>query len=859
MASSYPMVRLHREVKALKRIPGRKPFFPPKLPYARQVQRLEQKLGELTTALNGLEKGLDVSADPRAVVPERALVMELAAPVGDFALAAQALGFEWLACLAPSEDGAAEEEDEETESGNVRSGFRTLYVTMPSLEGLRRLLASWKRFKAEQRPVKGEEGLFKLFDYLEDLRTWSAKDRIDPTLARYVRKLLQKDPKRPVLVEVDLWYRSAKERRDSAVETLRTLVEHENGKVHDFVDIEPIRYQGALVELPAAVAARLVEGVEGLPSLDEVMTIRPQAAFEPEFSQQESAPATMEAAGGGLRPALAAILDGYPVDEHQALKGRVVVREVDVRGRDVPPAQRSHGTAMASLVLHGDLGQKEESLTRKLVAVPILGVHPNGKESTPVHRLAIGVVHRALSALVEGRKSDPALASVVAVNHSLCDTNAPFAGRASPWAALLDHYSHEHKLLFVVSAGNIFDPFPAAGFSGIADLGATEQVERQAKILVAFERSLGTRGIFSPAESVNSLTVGAVHMDSATDSGSELDPYPGFAMTNLASAVGPGVNRSIKPDILAPGGRFAAAGSLTADGEVQLHAQTSAKLGQLVAHPSPTGDLRRVIRSAGTSNAAALVTRSCVLLGDALDAVFADEGSWLDRPTRVAILKALATHGCRWGIAGNVLEQSFRPEGARKFEPRRGKISNVLGYGAVDVARVASGAGNRVTLLGDGLIRSDELHEFRLPVPPVLLKTNEVRSITLTLAWTTPIITTTADYRAVALNLVDATGKADFWEGVAKTGLLQPTARRMKRGTLVHVCLEGKKKVRELADERGVFVGVQASARHPDFGQAGIPYALAVTIEMAQSQLLYQQVRDAVRARGRARVQARRS
>jgi hypothetical protein len=57
----------------------------------------------------------------------------------------------------------------------------------------------------------------------------------------------------------------------------------------------------------------------------------------------------------------------------------------------------------------------------------------------------------------------------------------------------------------------------------------------------------------------------------------------------------------------------------------------------------------------------------------------------------------------------------------------------------------------------------------------------------------------------------------------------------------------------------GIFIGVQSLARHASLLTAEVPYALAVTLEVAQSQRtgLYVEVRDAIRARARSQAQAR--
>ena len=51
---------------------------------------------------------------------------------------------------------------------------------------------------------------------------------------------------------------------------------------------------------------------------------------------------------------------------------------------------------------------------------------------------------------------------------------------------------------------------------------------------------------------------------------------------------------------------------------------------------------------------------------------------------------------------------------------------------------MVSGNANRATLLGDDVIKDGTRHNYVLPIPATLLNNKEVRSVTLTMAWTTP-------------------------------------------------------------------------------------------------------------------------
>lgn len=69
-----------------------------------------------------------------------------------------------------------------------------------------------------------------------------------------------------------------------------------------------------------------------------------------------------------------ALLDGLPFANHVALQGRLSIDDPDGLGESYPVAARHHGTAMASLIVHGDLTEGGQPLDRLYVR-PILRPH----------------------------------------------------------------------------------------------------------------------------------------------------------------------------------------------------------------------------------------------------------------------------------------------------------------------------------------------------------------------------------------------------------------------------------------------------------------------------------------------------
>lgn len=779
--------------------------------------------------------------------------------------AAIAAGFEWLGEDLDLSDIENDDDEEEGIDDHQNSSRSMLYITMPTIAGLKKIVALWRRYVAEKpKPSGSDADWWPLFGYLSDVRTWSAKDRVDPTINRYINRMVRDQPERPIRLELDLWFRSDPDLRENAEVYISALMDVLEGRVLDFATIEPIHYQAALVEIPIR-QAQLLQSFEGpLASADRVMKIRPQSLYHADGTVEGDEHATDVAAGKSIsvRPAIAALLDGYPVGDHVLLSGRLDVEEVDISAAEVPVARRKHGTSMASLIVHGDLGNNPSPIDRALKVVPVLAA-PQGLsvECTPPDKLPLNLVYRAVHALMEGNDGNaPRNERIVVVNHSICDGEAPFAQRPSYWAKLLDYLSHKYRLLFVVSAGNSNDPFKVDDYPSTAAFVAADPIQRQISLLKCIEHAKGRRSVLSPAESMNSLTVGAVHEDgSGTVPAGMVEPYDQVSgVTNLSSSVGLGINRAIKPDLVEAGGRQLVR-TTVANGVLSAWAHEHPDIGQLSALPG-VGDTR-IGRTTGTSNAAALTTRAAIRLADLLEEIFEENNqNWVAEPTRAVVLKALLAHGCGWGETGNLLEALYPGNWQRKREA----VSRVIGYGRPDHDRIVSQDGSRITLLADDVIRHDNLHEYRLPIPRAMINNREVRRVTMTLAWSSPIDPVTNRYRGVLIEIVDGAGGHKFWDGLGgmkteagRAKFTGPKSDSTRRGTLQHLVLEGKKLIRS-APTGDMFVGVQARADLAAFAQEDVPYALAVTLEMGQPvrQDLFTDVEARVRAK-RVEVPAR--
>ena len=123
--------------------------------------------------------------------------------------------------------------------------------------------------------------------------------------------------------------------------------------------------------------------------------------------------------------------------------------------------ERFHGTAMASLICHGDLNDGSDPLRRVIYARPIMKPKTFSSmgrfvEYIPEDVLPVDLIHRAVRRLYESENGHaPAAPTVRVINLSVCDKSRPFDREISPLARLLDWLSWKYKILFHSQLGKI--------------------------------------------------------------------------------------------------------------------------------------------------------------------------------------------------------------------------------------------------------------------------------------------------------------------------------------------------------------------------------------------------------------------
>jgi hypothetical protein len=451
--------------------------------------------------------------------------------------------------------------------------------------------------------------------------------------------------------------------------------------------------------------------------------------------------------------------------------------------------------------------------------------------------------------MFEGVADVPAQApDVKVVNLSIGDRERPFIHTPSPWARLLDWLSWKYRVLFCVSAGNNGDSIDI-GMS-YADFSALTDIQKMQATITAVSKTLSSRRLLSPAESLNAVTVGALHGD---DSGAypdirRTDLMPGESMFSPATRLGHGFRRAIKPEILFPGGRqLYQTPNTNASREFSID-KSKVNPGQKVAWDSATpGTLSHVVFTRGTSNATALATRSAARIYEMLSELREQEGEDIPESLTAVLMKALLIHGARQSdVAKDHLSTALKNErNSRKFKE---VIARYVGYGAVDIERVLTCTSQRATALGCSEIRENEVHEYAFPLPAGLSAQKLWRRLVVTLAWFTPINPDHRNLREAKLELEPGGGKWD--EIPLRLKRQDGDFNQVLRGTVQHEVLEGSNMIAAYQDGDFLYVRVvckkDATVRLDDV----IPYGIAVTLEVKEDVEIpiYQQIRTKLKA-----------
>jgi len=826
----------------------------------RQGERLGPKFDRLRHTLSGPGNLSELRSDPGNIVPERALVFEVASDMDDFYRAMRGIGLELLDEVEKEREADLDffqKKDTATDASARKPVPLRLYFTMPDAAALKQLVSVWGIWQRGEELPKGQKGWAAVFAHLSDLRTWGPRDRVTAEALADWDDRLRTNPDDPVRLEVDFWFRRSAEHRSRAAQSFLELVRSFDGEVVRQAQIEPIAYHAALVDVPARHVRQLMAHPDvGLGGHDDVMYLLPQARVSEPFDV-EAPPSTATLIVPELtsRPPIAGLLDGMPMAGHSVLKGKLDIDDPDdFAGRYGSVEELRHATAMASLILGGNLDAPTPVKSRLYVRPVMFPITTDfdgrREERMPEDELVVDLIWRSIIRMKEGEgNTAPTAPTVRVVNLSLGNAKQRFARMMSPWARLVDYMAWRYRILFIVSAGNINDPIELPEGTSWAALESSSPEERQRIILDAVLKQGAFRQLLSPAEAPNAITIGSCHDDAlaAGAKGSMMVPaYQNRALPNPSSALGHGFSGGIKPELLFPGGRE--------------HVRFSGRSSPLEIAPvgpnryfglkcAAPGALDRVSYVNGTSTAAALATNATLRIVDALEenAATDEAAASIDAAFYDVILKAMLVHGAQWDAETvAMLKELLNPERKKiPYQHMRAALCRILGYGTPDIDRVLDCTEQRASLLGWGTIRPGESDRFQLPLPGGLENVHGFRAVTCTVGWVTPVNPGHRGYRLAKLEAVPGSDPK-FSLGVSRAQC-QPTHHAAARGTVFHHRWEGSSAA-AFVDDGHLVVDVVCRAPAGTVDDE-IPYSTAVTVEVGQdvSVAVYDEIRARLR------------
>jgi len=813
---------------------------------ARQGQRLSPQFRQLFDSINA--RRITVQQSTTGIDPEQVLVFETIGGVEDFANAVSKIeGFEWLGeieleDIMPDSEFYSINKKKQKEEGKLLSG--RLYLVFTNTTAMNQLLSLWDLwvrnpdFECRKGDHRGKGKFKEVFKFLKTIRKWDVQDRFEESnIIKLWEEDLQIDPNRIVRFEIELWYRSDATQRNESYLSIAELLTKAGGGIITACDIPEIRYHAILAELPAnEIRKILVNRNTELIKCDNIMYFKPsgQIVMEDHFSQDELQNLEEE---NTLTPPtgspILAIFDGYPLTRHNVLNNRLIIDDPDNMEAYYQVEERKHGTAMCSLIVRGDLNSDEEPLPTPLYVRPIMRPNDyNRNEFVPNDRLLIDTIHRAVRRIFKGEDGLEAVApNVKIINLSIGDSNRLFYNSMSPWSKLLDWLSFKYRILFIVSTGNHSNEINLSiSKTEFESLGL---IEKESAILREVLNNSRNCRIMSPAESINNLTVGALHIDNSTFLAHErrLNPYT-VVLPSTYTAIGSGYRRAIKPDLIYYGGRQMFDFQ---NGSNSVLRPSSYKLPPGIKVAAPDNTLNKTIHEIGTSNATALITRSGYYCYQVLEDLIKDTDINIPPDMMATLIKAMLVHGCSWDIIGEEIDKRLKGFDTQMLQSIKIKS---LGYGFPDLNKVKECTEQRATVIGFGELKEKEAHVYSLPLPPSLASQTTKRRLTITLAWFTPISPTTQRYRNARL-WFEATNQ------IVKSRV-NTDWHAVRRGTLQHEIFEDSS-ASAFIDGETINIKVNCSKDANSFTE-NVPYALLVSLEVAESINLpiYQEIKDRI-------------
>jgi len=726
--------------------------------HSRQINRLSPQFQILQSVLD--RSTLTMQDTPDGIDPEYTLVLETDVSPDDFQKVIRSLQQSFnIEVLFEIDDESFLPDDDFYYYTNqeLRDGEKLLtfkcFCILTNYRALQEILSLWRNYKNNEnfKFQRGQASLKQIFKSLRSIHLWGVEERFIET---GTRKAWEEDLSNPdienVKCEIELSYRRSSEKRIQSEKKVEDEIKNVNGRIVTKTCIEEIGYHAILAEIPRLAAQEMLKNKNiSFLVFNEILFINPSGqtivtTTAETFDFEGDLPVPDKISD---EPVIA-LFDGLPQENHPILKDFLLIDDPDEYTTYYQIKDRQHGTAMASLIAWGELNNNPSAISRKIYARPILKPFPfiNGtNEYVPDNVLLVDKIHMAVTRLYKSQEAQ-ILSKIRVINLSIGIHNRPYYSLISPLARLLDWLSFKYKVLFIVSAGNYNDDIDlGVPFNDFAKLNETE---KDKIIINAINNRAKYQKLLSPAESINSLTVGALFSDSSqySQAGSAIMPCSSV-IPGPYSALGRGINRSIKPDLILEGGRNTVYEDFSNKNIAHWGRVNPRTIppGILHAKPAIPTEGKSVGYTFGTSNSTALLSHRAMMFYDILDEIFVKETE-KEIPSEYAslLIKAMLVHGSAWGNEIDIFKQALGMSSRKDYSD---KVHKFIGYGIPDFERVEECAKNRITIIGYGELEKEKAHLYAIPLPFDFSSRRALRKLTITMTYYTPIIPNTKKYK----------------------------------------------------------------------------------------------------------------
>ena len=322
--------------------------FPPSTPeipaHGRQVERLGSQMQSIDSEFQRFKGTIDSTM--MIGEPEFVLVLELANRVDDLQRAVNAADLEWLG----EWDVDLEADEDFPALGKKTARDGRLFVSMVNQQGITELLSLWEQWQQRQQLPRGKTKWRDIFACLKNIRRWGMQETlIETDMKKYFEGFLDDDE--DVSFQIECFYHNNQEKRRTIERDIRTFLDRAGGEtISDFIDMTDIAFHAVKARMSAAKIKALLNSAK-----EQIhLFIYPNVMFFRQTGQ--SMIANVEGDGEEAeypqtvadQSPVAAVLDGVPNLQHQALKNRVSFDDPFGLTSEYQAGERLHGTAIAS-------------------------------------------------------------------------------------------------------------------------------------------------------------------------------------------------------------------------------------------------------------------------------------------------------------------------------------------------------------------------------------------------------------------------------------------------------------------------------------------------------------------------------